>query len=99
MRAPTWLPTTVRRPLRVARRWWHAGARHGRRVAAVAHHAWRSSLQLRVVTTTLLASSLVVGASGLFVASHSAEILLSRAEDDAEARLASKVTYARAQLT
>jgi two-component system sensor histidine kinase MtrB len=68
--------------------WWTAG-----------RQAWRRSLQLRIVTITLVASSLLVAAFGWFVAYRSADILLNRAQDEVEAQLTNKVQYAYSQLT
>ncbi|HET9518862.1 MAG TPA: MtrAB system histidine kinase MtrB [Actinoplanes sp.] len=99
MRAPAWLPTPVRRLLRAGRRLWRA---LGTRVAALvapSRRAWRRSLQLRIVAITLVASSLLVGAFGWFVAYRSADILLDRAQDEVEAQLSGKVDYAFSQLT
>ena len=45
---------------------WACGGSSG--VSAPARRAWRRSLQLRVVALTLVASSLLVGAFGWFVA-------------------------------
>ena len=73
---------------RRASQWWTAG-----------RQAWRRSLQLRIVTITLVASSLLVAAFGWFVAYRSAEILLNRAQDEVEAQLSNKVQYAYSQLT
>ena len=98
MRAPSWLPEPARRVLRPARRLWRTGALRVRRSTVVARRAWRRSLQVRVVTITLVSSSLLVGAFGLFVATRSADILLSRATADVEARLDSKAQYATTQL-
>ncbi|GAA1602749.1 two-component system sensor histidine kinase MtrB [Actinoplanes couchii] len=81
------------------RRYWRVLARHLTRYSAPARRAWRRSLQLRVVTLTLLASSLLVGTFGGFIADRSAEILLKRAEDNARVAMANKVDYALKQLT
>jgi two-component system, OmpR family, sensor histidine kinase MtrB len=89
----------VRRRLREVRRRWRILARRARRAAAPARRAWRRSLQLRVVAMTLVASSLLVGAFGWFVADRSAKILLSRAQDEVESQMRSKVDYAIRQLT
>src|SRR5689334_21017950 len=99
MHAPAWLPMPVRRTLRVVRRQWRIGVRHGRRLAAPARRAWRRSLHLRVVTLTLVASSLLVGGFGWFIADRSTQILLDRAEDEVRAQMDGKVQYAIAQLT
>ncbi|GAA3347785.1 two-component system sensor histidine kinase MtrB [Amorphoplanes nipponensis] len=89
----------VRRTLRVVRRQWRVGLRHGRRVTAPARRAWRRSLHLRVVTLTLVASSLLVGGFGWFIADRSTQILLDRAEDEVKAQMQGKVEYAIDQLT
>src|SRR3954465_9700579 len=99
MRAPTWLPLPVRRTLRVVRRYWHVGMRRSEIYSAPARRAWRRSLQLRVVALTLVASSLLVGAFGYFVAERSAKILLNRAQDEVKSSMANKVTYAKEQLS
>lgn len=89
----------LRRALRLVRRWWRLLARHLMRYTAPARRAWRRSLQLRVVAITLVASSLLVGTFGGFIADRSAEILLKRAEDEARVALTTKVAYAEDQLT
>jgi two-component system sensor histidine kinase MtrB len=99
MHAPAWLPMPVRRTLRVVRRQWRIGLRHGHRLAAPARRAWRRSLHLRVVTLTLVASSLLVGGFGWFIADRSTQILLDRAEDEVRAQMQGKVKYAFDQLT
>jgi two-component system, OmpR family, sensor histidine kinase MtrB len=99
MRAPAWLPMSVRRPLRVLRRYFRVGVRRFEHVSAPARRAWRRSLQLRVVALTLVASSLLVGAFGFFVAERSAKILLNRAQAEVKASMTSKVDYAIKQLT
>src|SRR3954454_22409256 len=99
MRAPTWLPLPVRRTLRVVRRYWHVGMRRFETYSEPARRAWRRSLQLRVVALTLVASSLLVGAFGYFVAERSAKILLIRAQDEVKASMTNKVTYATQQLS
>jgi two-component system, OmpR family, sensor histidine kinase MtrB len=89
----------VRRTLRVVRRYWRVVARRLAVYFAPARRTWRRSLQLRVVALTLIASSLLVGAFGWFIAERSAKILLSRVEAEAERSINSKVNYARQQLT
>ncbi|GGK86111.1 MtrAB system histidine kinase MtrB [Mangrovihabitans endophyticus] len=88
----------VRRTLRVVRRHWRVLARRTSRAVAPARREWRRSLQLRVVALTLVASSLLVGAFGWFVAAQSANILLNRAQDEVYAQLRGKVDYAYSQL-
>jgi two-component system sensor histidine kinase MtrB len=99
MRAPAWLPMPVRRTLRVVRRYWRVVARRLEVHLAPARRAWRRSLQLRVVALTLVASSLLVGAFGWFIADRSAKILLSRAQEEVEVSMGNKVNYAIQQLT
>src|SRR5687768_13914150 len=99
MRAPAWLPMPVRRTLRVVRRYWRVLARRLEVYLAPARHTWRRSLQLRVVALTLVASSLLVGAFGWFIAERSAKILLNRAEAEVLLSMRNKVDYARQQLT
>src|SRR3954447_8329518 len=99
MRAPAWLPKPVRRTLRTVRRYWRFGLRRFEQYSAPARRAWRRSLQLRVVALTLVASSVLVGAFGWFVAEGSAKILLDRAQEEVSASLSSKVSYAQQQLT
>jgi two-component system sensor histidine kinase MtrB len=81
------------------RRHVRAAWRRAVRAASPARRAWRRSLQLRVVALTLVASSLLVGAFGWFVAYRSADILLNRAQDEVESQLTGKVNYALHQLT
>src|ERR1700759_2675326 len=99
MRAPSWLPLPVRRTLRVVRRYWRVGVRRFERFSAPVRRAWRRSLQLRVVTLTLVASSVLVGCFGWFVADRSAKILLGRAQDEVRVSMSSKIYYAEQQLT
>ncbi|MET0416284.1 MAG: HAMP domain-containing protein, partial [Actinoplanes sp.] len=89
----------VRRTLRVIRRYWRVAARRLEVYFAPARRAWRRSLQLRVVALTLVASSLLVGAFGWFIAERSAKILLSRAQEEVVVSLGNKVNYAQQQLT
>ncbi|MEU4425306.1 MtrAB system histidine kinase MtrB [Actinoplanes sp. NPDC024001] len=89
----------VRRALRVVRRYWRVAARWLRHYSAPARRSWRRSLQLRVVTLTLVASSLLVGTFGWFIADRSAEILLSRTKDEVSSAMSGKVVYAYKQLT
>jgi len=89
----------VRRTLRVVRRYWRVVVRRLEVYFAPARRAWRRSLQLRVVALTLIASSLLVGVFGWFIAWRSAKILLSRVEAEATVSINNKVNYARQQLT
>ncbi|XVU30387.1 MtrAB system histidine kinase MtrB [Actinoplanes sp. CA-054009] len=89
----------LRRTLRVVRRYWRVAARRLEVHSAPARRAWRRSLQLRVVTLTLIASSLLVGAFGWFIAARSATILLTRAQEEAKVSMRNKIDYAEQQLT
>jgi two-component system sensor histidine kinase MtrB len=93
------IPVPVTRALAGPGRLWRSCVRRVAAVSGPGRQAWRRSLQLRIVTITLLASSLLVGAFGWLVAYRSAEILLNRAQDDVEAQLSGKVDYAMSQLT
>ncbi|MEV6346946.1 MtrAB system histidine kinase MtrB [Actinoplanes sp. NPDC051851] len=99
MRAPSWLPMSVRRPLRVVRRYWRVLVRRLEAYTSPVRRYWRRSLQLRVVSLTLIASSLLVGTFGWFIADQSAKILLNRAQDEVASSLQRKVKYANSQLT
>ncbi|HEX5201143.1 MAG TPA: MtrAB system histidine kinase MtrB [Actinoplanes sp.] len=99
MRAPAWLPMPVRRTLRVLRRYSRVLGRRFEHWSAPARRQWRRSLQLRVVALTLVASSVLVGAFGFFVAQNSARILLNRAHDEVASSMNSKVKYAVSQLS
>ncbi|MEU4558839.1 MtrAB system histidine kinase MtrB [Actinoplanes sp. NPDC023936] len=74
-------------------------ARQTRQYTAPARRAWRRSLQLRVVTLTLIGSSLLVSTFGWFIAAQSANILLSRTQDEISSSMSGKVAYAYSQLT
>lgn len=63
------------------------------------HRTWRRSLQLRMVTITLLCSSALVGGFGYLIADSSTDSLFGRAEEDAERQLISGVDYAEEQLS
>ena len=89
----------VRRTLRVVRRYWRFGMRRARVLSAPARRAWRRSLQVRVVAITLVASSVLVGAFGWFVAYRSVDILLSRAQDEVIAQGRNKAERAQQQLS
>src|SRR4051794_29457551 len=99
MRAPTWLPMPVRRALRVLRRYFRVLVRRFEHWSAPARRQWRRSLQLRIVALTLVASSVLVGAFGFFVAQNSARILLNRAQDEVQSSLQSKTKWAESQLS
>jgi two-component system sensor histidine kinase MtrB len=72
------LPTRSKRWLRIGRRWQ-------RSVFARVRLRWHRSLQLRVVSTTLVLSVLVIAVLGFFLIQSVAAGLLSNAENSADA--------------
>ena len=64
------------------------------RLSAPTRREWRRNLQLRIVTITLVASSVLVCVFGWFVADRSAKILLNRAQAEVESQMNGKVQYA-----
>jgi two-component system sensor histidine kinase MtrB len=72
------LPVRVKRLLRVGRRWQ-------RSVVAQVRLRWHRSLQLRVVSTTLVLSALVIAVLGFFLIQSVAAGLLTNAENSADA--------------
>jgi two-component system sensor histidine kinase MtrB len=74
------LPVRVKRWLRVARRWQ-------RKVLARVRFRWHRSLQLRVVSTTLLLSVLVIAVLGFFLIQSVAAGLLTNAENAADSQV------------
>ena len=67
------LPSRIQHGLFVGRRWQ-------RRIVAQLRSRWHRSLQLRVVSTTLVLSALVIAVLGFFLVQSIAEGLLSSAE-------------------
>jgi two-component system sensor histidine kinase MtrB len=74
------LPARVKRWLRVARRWQ-------RKAVARVRFRWHRSLQLRVVSTTLLLSVLVIAVLGFFLIQSVAAGLLTSAENAADSQV------------
>ena len=72
------LPVRTKRWLRIGRRWQ-------RSVVAQLRLRWHRSLQLRVVSTTLVLSVLVIAVLGFFLIQSVAAGLLSNAENSADA--------------
>jgi two-component system sensor histidine kinase MtrB len=68
------LPSGIKRGLFTCRRWQ-------RRIVAQLRSRWHRSLQLRVVSTTLVLSALVIAVLGFFLVQSIAEGLLSSAEN------------------
>ncbi|MGI5213927.1 MtrAB system histidine kinase MtrB [Plantactinospora sp. CA-290183] len=66
---------------------------------AALHRTWRRSLQVRVVTITLVASSLLVGGFAYLIADNITKIVLDNATNDVSGRLKEGQEYASAQLS
>jgi len=94
---PPGSPSTASRWLRAARALWRALTGWAAGVAAGMHGAWRRSLQLRVVTITLVASSLLVGGFAYVIADKITSILLENAQTDVRLRLRNGSEYAGKQ--
>ncbi|MFE9688680.1 MtrAB system histidine kinase MtrB [Micromonospora sp. NPDC005806] len=90
-------PTPASRWLRAAWALWRALAAHAAGLAGGLHRTWRRSLQVRVVTITLVASSLLVGGFAYLIADKITGILLENAETDVLARLRNGSEYASKQ--
>ncbi|MEU8021051.1 MtrAB system histidine kinase MtrB [Micromonospora haikouensis] len=78
---------------------WRALSGRVARLLAGAHQTWRRSLQLRVVTITLVTSSLLVGGFAYLIADKITNILLENAETDVRLRLSSGSDYAAKQFS
>ena len=89
--------TAASRRLHAARALWRALAARSARLAAGLHQTWRRSLQVRVVTITLVASSLLVGGFAYLIADKITSILLENAETDVLLRLHNGSDYAAKQ--
>ncbi|MFC8848078.1 MULTISPECIES: MtrAB system histidine kinase MtrB [unclassified Micromonospora] len=90
--------TLTRRPP-VARELWRALSGRVARLVAGVHQTWRRSLQVRVVTITLVTSSLLVGGFAYLIADKITNILLENAETDVRLRLSSGSDYAAKQFS
>ncbi|MFG3421170.1 MtrAB system histidine kinase MtrB [Micromonospora sp. NPDC049460] len=87
-------PTAPHRRVAAARKLWRGVSGRSARLLAGLHQTWRRSLQLRVVTITLVASSLLVGGFAYLIADKITNILVENAETDVRVRLESGATYA-----
>ncbi|WP_407073978.1 MtrAB system histidine kinase MtrB [Rhizomonospora bruguierae] len=85
-------------PARYARRLWRAGRRRVRFLTRSVRLAYRRSLHLRMVTITLVVSSLLVGVFGFLVAKGSADSLLDGARGQVSNDLSDGAAYAAQQL-
>ncbi|MFI5836043.1 MtrAB system histidine kinase MtrB [Micromonospora sp. NPDC051300] len=90
-------PTDASRRLHAARALWRDLAGRSARFVAGVRQAWRRSLQVRVVTITLVASSLLVGGFAYLIADKITNILLENAETDVRLRLSNGSEYAAKQ--
>jgi two-component system, OmpR family, sensor histidine kinase MtrB len=81
------LPRRAKRPLKAARKWQRERADQLRR-------RWRRSLQLRVVTTTLALSTLVIAVLGFFLTQQISDGLLLNKEKSATAQVSQGLTVA-----
>jgi two-component system sensor histidine kinase MtrB len=81
------LPRRTKRALRAARTWQRATAEELR-------FRWRRSLQLRVVTTTLALSALVIAVLGFFLTQQISDGLLANKEKSATAQVSRGLTVA-----
>ncbi len=79
------------------RRWVWASRRWQRRTAAQMRSRWHRSLQLRVVTTTLSLSALVIAVLGFFLANSIANGLFNDEVKAARAQLSAAITSAEGQ--
>ncbi|TDC54514.1 HAMP domain-containing histidine kinase [Micromonospora sp. KC207] len=91
-------PTVTRRSP-AARELWRALSGRVARLVAGLRQTWRRSLQVRVVTITLVASSLLVGGFAYLIADKITNILLENAETDVRLRLSSGSDYAAKQFS
>jgi two-component system sensor histidine kinase MtrB len=82
-----------RLPSRV-KRWLRAGRRWQRGVVAQVKTRWHRSLQLRVVSTTLVLSVLVIAVLGFFLVQSIAGGLLTSAEKSADSQVSNGLTSA-----
>jgi two-component system, OmpR family, sensor histidine kinase MtrB len=81
-RSPVGRAVIRRLPGRV-KRWLRAGRRWQRRLVAQMWSRWHRSLQLRVISTTLVLSVIVIAVLGFFLVQSIANGLLSSAEESA----------------
>ncbi|MFG1887447.1 MtrAB system histidine kinase MtrB [Micromonospora sp. NPDC049051] len=91
------LPTAVPRRRAAARELWRATSGRAARLLSGLRQAWRRSLQLRVVTITLVVSSLLVGGFAYLIADKITGILVENVETDVRLRLGNGAEYARRQ--
>jgi two-component system sensor histidine kinase MtrB len=88
-----------RRPVPGPRELWHAAVAKALVGREVVRRSWSRSLQLRMVTFTLLVSSLLVGAFGYLVVELTTRNMLERAREAAEGEMVRDAEHARGQLS
>jgi two-component system sensor histidine kinase MtrB len=86
------LPRQAKRPLKAARKWQRERAEGLR-------FRWRRSLQLRVVTTTLALSALVIAVLGFFLTQQISDGLLQNKEKSATAQVSQGLTVAESNVS
>lgn len=84
--------------VRALRAFWHGLRARAIAGYAVARRTWRRSLQLRMVTITLLASGLLVGVFGYLVVTLTTQNLMNAAERAAHEQVADGAESARTNL-
>ncbi|MFG2060484.1 MtrAB system histidine kinase MtrB [Micromonospora sp. NPDC048871] len=97
--SPTPDPDATSRRPGAGREVWRRLSGRAARVFAGLHHTWRRSLQVRVVTITLVVSSLLVGGFAYLIAGNITSILLDNAKTDVRLRLTSGAEYAAKQFS
>jgi two-component system, OmpR family, sensor histidine kinase MtrB len=86
----SWLPHQLTIAIRSLLRWEHL-------VIAKVRHRWHRSLQLRVVSTTLVISAAVIAVLGFFLTEQIADGLLRNAETSAQAQALTGLSTAQSQ--
>ncbi|MFD6681067.1 MtrAB system histidine kinase MtrB [Micromonospora parva] len=92
-------PSTAARRPSAGGEFWRAVSVRIAGVLGRAHQTWRRSLQVRVVTITLVASSLLVGGFAFLIADKITTILLDSARSDVRQRVTSGASYAAKQVS
>ena len=102
-RQQDWITSVVRSPFGKSvlrrlpagvRHWLFTGRRWQRHIVAQLRSRWHRSLQLRVVSTTLVLSALVIAVLGFFLVQSIAEGLLTNAESSARIQVQNGAAFA-----
>jgi two-component system, OmpR family, sensor histidine kinase MtrB len=102
-RQQDWITSVVRSPFGKSvmrrlpdrvRRWLFTGRRWQRNIVAQLRSRWHRSLQLRVVSTTLVLSALVIAVLGFFLVQSIAQGLLNGAESSARVQVQNGAAFA-----